>query len=200
MTRRSYIKALNEILSPLGFERRGDDWIRVRGNIWECVNRQASVYGGVTVNLSAKDLETEKLFLCIFEEDGAIQMPPVDQRIGALMDGYDRWWKTEEVDGPSDMAETVLKYGLPWFDGTRTLEQQIEHWYGGRTVSDRGYHARSMIGLALTLYRMGEADEAGQVVRKQAPRTAIPSAVECVGKVREWLDRQSARNDAHNKP
>lgn len=195
MTRTSYAKALDEALRPLGFKRDGDDWVRVRGDMWECVNRQSSWLGGVTVNLHMKDLETEKLFLEIFSADGAIQMPPINERIGILIDNFDRWWKNDEPDGPRDMAEAVVKYGLPWFDKVRTLEEQAEHWFGRRiTLTERGYHGPSMVKLALTLYRMGELEEACAVLRKPVPKTAIPANVQRVTKVREWLGCREPSN------
>lgn len=191
MTRPSYAKALDAVLRPLGFERRGDDWIRVRGDLWECVNRQSSWLGGVTVNFEMKDLETEKLFLKIFEAEGAVQMPAIGIRIGTLIDNYDRWWKADEPNGPKEMADAVLKYGLPWFDRVRTPEQQAENWFGRRTaLTVRGYHGRSLVGLALTLYRMGEIDEASEVLRKPVPRTAVEAGVRHVARAREWLDRE----------
>lgn len=189
MARKSYAKALDEALRPRGFQRTGDNWIRVRGDMWECVNRQASWLGGVTVNLFMKDLETEKLFLEIFGPEGAIQMPaPVDARIGTLIDRYDRWWTKDEIDGPSRMAEAVVAYGLPWFDQAHTLEEQAENWFARRSaLSVRGYFGPGLIGLALTLYRMGERDEACEVLRKPVPRTAIPASVRDVARVREWM-------------
>jgi hypothetical protein len=189
---RSYAKALDQLLTPLGFARTGDDWVRVRGDMWACVNRQASRLLGVTVNLAMKDLETEKLFLQIFADQGAVLMPPVEVRIGEVIDGRDRWWKSDQPDGPRELAEAVRDYGLPWFDAVHTLEQQAEHWFARKTaLTGPGYAAPSLIRLALTLYRMGELDEARQVVSKPVPRTAVPSGVQSVAKVREWLERQA---------
>lgn len=185
---RSYARSLDQVLAPVGFKRSGDDWVRVRGNMWECVNRQSSWLGGVTVNFLMKDLETERLFLTIFGPQGAVEMPPIDTRIGALIDGYDRWWKNDEPNGPSEMAKAVLEYGLPWFDRVRTLEQQAEHWFARKTaLSARGYHGQSLVGLALTLHRMGELAEACEVLRKPVPKTAIPASVQHVAKVQAWL-------------
>jgi len=187
---RSYVKALDDALRPLGFERTGDDWVRVRGDMWECVNRQSSNLSGVTVNLSVKDLVTKKLFLEIFGGDGAILLPPIQARIGEVIDGYDRWWTSKEPNGPKELADVVLKHGLPWFDRVRTLEQQAECWFVRKTaLTSRGYHGLSLVGLALTLYRMGELEEAREVVRKPVPKTAIPANVRWVTKVREWLDQ-----------
>ena len=188
MTRRSYAKALDEALRPAGFHRSGDDWIRIRGDMWECVNRYSSWLGGVTLTLYAKDLETEKLFLEIFKSRGAIQMPPTSTGIGALIDGGSRWWKKDEPDGDSSIAETVVRYGLPWFDRVRTLEEQAENWFARKTaLTARGYFGPGLIGLALTLYRMGNLQEACDVLRKPVPKTAIKASVDTVACVREWL-------------
>lgn len=186
----SYAKALDDTLRPLGFERRGDDWVRLRGDMWECVNRQVSKLYGVTVNLLMKDLATEKLFLEIFRDEGAILMPPLDVRIGELIDGRDRWWTSRDPNGPKELVEAVVTHGLPWFDMVRILEEQAEHWFARKTaLTSRGYHGPSLIGLALTLYRMGELQEAREVVRKPVPTTAIAASVRSVAKVRKWLDR-----------
>lgn len=195
MSRKSFPKALDDALRPLGFHREGHEWIRVRGDMWECVRRDSSWLGGVTVNLAMKDLETEKLYLEIFAPQGAIRMPAIRADIGGLVDGYARWWKTGEPDAPADMAATLLKYGLPWFDKVRSLEDQAAKWYGRETaLTRRGYHSPSMIGLALTLYRLGELGEACRVLRKPVPKTAIPTNVENVARVRDWLGCDAADN------
>jgi len=51
----------------------------------------------------------------------------------------------------------------------------------------RGYYAPGMIGLALTLYRMGEVDEALAVLAKPVPKLAIAPWVEKVVRVRDWM-------------
>lgn len=199
---RSYAKALDDVLAPLGFQRAGDDWVRVRGDMWECVNRQSSSsLGGVTVNLLMKDLETERLFLEIFGPEGAVQMPPIDIRLGALIDGYDRWWRRDEPNGPQEMVLALVTRGLPWFDRVRTLEQQADSWFARKTaLSARGYHSRSLVGLALTLHRMGEMEEACQVLRKPVPKTAIQSGVRDVARVREWLGCDGGEGRREAKP
>jgi hypothetical protein len=187
VTRKSYAKALDEVLRPLGFERSGDDWLRIRGDMWECVHRHSSWLGGVTAEFFMKDLETEKIYMEIFRPEGAIQMPAISASIGQLIDGYSRKWG-EEPDGPANMANAVERHGLPWFDRVRSLEEQATNWYGRDTaLSSRGYDGHSLVGLALTLYRMGELDEACAALRKPVPKTAIPASVKRVATLRKWL-------------
>lgn len=190
MTSRPYPKALDRALRPLEFRRKRLDWVRVRGELEETVNLQSGWLGGRTVNLWIKNLETEKLYLEIFGSDGAIQMPPISKRIGILIDNHDHWWG-DEPEGPEDMANWVVRVGLPWFDRSPSLEDQAVNWYG-RGTAMRGYYGPGLIGLGLTLYRMGERDEACEVLNKPVPKTAGHTWPGKVARVREWLGCPSA--------
>jgi hypothetical protein len=190
MGRRSYPQALDAVLRPLGFTRHGDDWIRVRGDIEDCVNRQSRWIGGVTVNLFQKDLETEKLYREIMGPDEPLLFCGSQARIGTLVYGYDRWWTTDDPNGPDEVARLVVEHGMAWFDRVRTLEDQAVSWYHRDALlsSERSYGKYNIL-LAITLYRMGRYDEACRVVRHPQPRTAIRSVVSAMNRVRQWLDR-----------
>jgi hypothetical protein len=133
-----------------------------------------------------KDLETEKTFLKIFGPEGATRMGYISAQIGQLIDNHHRRWR-DEPGGPEEMADLTVKFGVPWFDKVRTLEEQAANWYGRYSEVTRDYHAPSMIGLSLTLYRMGELAEACAVLNKPVPKTAIPENVRTVAVVRQWL-------------
>uniref|UniRef100_UPI00301D676F DUF4304 domain-containing protein n=1 Tax=Phenylobacterium sp. TaxID=1871053 RepID=UPI00301D676F len=123
MSRLSYTKALDNLLVPLGFQREKRMWSRVRGDMLEQLDLQKSwIDGAVTVNLWAKDLETDRILKAIpcEEQLGIIQF---GQRIGYLIDGRDRWWKNDPK-GPAEVAEMVRVHGLPWFDRVTSLEDQ----------------------------------------------------------------------------
>jgi hypothetical protein len=184
----TYAKAIDQALRPHGFIKSGNNWTRVRGDMWECVNRQSSWLGGVTVNLEMKDLETERIYVAVFGSEVSLGLPPISQRIGHLIGNADRWWSKDEVDGPADLADAVVKFGLPWFDRVRTLQEQAENWYGRSLPrTGRRFHAFSMIVLALTLYRMGEIEEACGVLRTPVPKIAGASVERRFAKVREWI-------------
>lgn len=188
MTRLSYTKAIDRALAPLGFERSGKDWIRLRGDIWDCVNLQNSwVDGSVTVNLYAKDLETERILKAI--ECGAVLgIRLAGERIGMLIDGYDRWWKNDP-NGPAELAEAVREYGLPWFDRVSTLEDQAAHWYF-RTATAQPWRKPNLTALAVTLYRLGQAEEALALFEAPVPKTAIATLVTEGRCVQRWLKEQ----------
>lgn len=188
MTRLSYTKAIDGVLQPLGFERSGKDWIRLRGDIWDCVNLQKSwINGSVTVNLYAKDLETERILKSI-ACDTALGVRPVYERIGQLIDGHDRWWKNDP-NGPAELSEAVSKYGLPWFDRIQTLEDQATHWYY-RTATAQPWRKPNLTALAVTLYRLGELEEALALFDAPVPKTAIATLVAEGRCVQRWLEGQ----------
>ena len=105
MSSRSYAKTLDGLLKPFGFERRGSEWSRVRGDMWECVDLQTSSIAGVTANIMAKDIVTESILSSV-PCSRPIFMHPISMRIGHLIDGYDRWWRNNP-DGPAELAAAV---------------------------------------------------------------------------------------------
>ncbi len=183
MKARSYTAALNQVLEPAGFQRDGKDWIRVRGDMWECVNLQVSSIAGTTANLMIKDLELEKLVRAIPTMGKPIPMIPITVRIGRLIDNYDHWWRGDP-EGPTQLSDVVRVLGLPYFDLVRTPEEQAVNWFG--RGSGTRWHASSRIYLALTLYRMGEIAEACEALRNP-PKTAIPEWRAHAEAVSRWL-------------
>jgi hypothetical protein len=200
VSRSSYAKALTKLLQPLGFQRDRSDWVRVRGDIWECVNLQISWVAGVTANVQMKDLETEKLLQSI-PCDPPIFLPPVSMRIGQLIDRHDRWWKNDP-NGPIELTEAINTYGLPWFDTVRTTGDQAARWYGRASASlwrssehplgrVSPWRSSSIVPLAVTLYRMGEVAEAQALFDAPVPKTASPSLVAKGRCVERWLNGQA---------
>lgn len=190
MTRLSYTKALDRALQPLGFAREGRDWKRLRGEIQDWVNLQKSwVDGGVTVNLFAKNLETERILKSIpcDEVPGIIQF---GQRIGQLIDGRDRWWKNDP-NGPIEVAEAVLAYGIPWFERVRSLEDEASNWYFRGTTGS--WRKPNLTALAVTLFRLGALDEALTLFEEPVPKTASRTLVTQGRCVQRWLQDQAGK-------
>jgi hypothetical protein len=188
-----YAKALHALLKPLGFSRKGNEWTRVRDDIWERVDIQGSWLGGVTVNVSAKDLRTAEIFESIpcAEE---LWLRPITSRVGQLIDKRDRWW-TDEPDGPAEMAEAVRVYGVPWFDRVRSVEDQAAKWYG-RYSTDGPWRNSSLPALAVTLYRLGELDEALALFTEPERKTGIASYVAKCRCVEHWLKDQALQRSS----
>jgi hypothetical protein len=190
MTRLSYTKAIDEVLRPAGFERDGKQWTRIRGEMKEQLDLQkSSVDGSVTVNVWAKNLETDRILRSIpcDAEMGIIQF---GVRIGDLIDGQDRWWRNDP-NGPAELAQAVRTYALPWYDQFSTLKDQAAKQYarGGA----RPWRNPSIPPLAVTLYRLGEIDEALALFDAPVPNTAIPNLVAKCKCVQRWLQEQHSK-------
>ena len=188
MTRLSYTKALDRALEPLGFARDGKtDWKRVRGEIEDWVNLQKSwIDGGVTVNLFAKNLETERILRSI-PCDKRLGIISFGQRIGDLIDGRDRWWKNDP-NGPSEVAEAVQVYGIPWFERVQSLEDEASLWYWRGTTGS--WKKPNLSALVVTLFRLGALEEALGLFEEPVPRTAMPRMVAEGRCVQRWLQAQ----------
>lgn len=184
MSRRSYKARLDALLTPLGFTRNGQNWSRVREGMKETVNLQVSNIAGSTINLQVVDVESARLADEISAGSGEFHMG-ITQRIGHLIDNYDHWWNSHS-NGPAELTEAVRVYGLPYFDRVRSLEDQAAKWFG-RGGGGR-WHGPTMIGLAITLYRLGEAEEALVVLSMPPPKLAIPAWVARVEQVRRWIE------------
>ena len=184
MTRLTYTRAIDGVLRPVGFTRQARQWTRIRGEMQEQIDLQKSwIDGSVTVNVWAKNLETDRILKSIpcDADMGIIQF---GVRIGTLINGQDRWWKNDP-NGPAELAEAVRAYGLPWFDQFETLEDQAANRYGRGGLQP--WRSPDIPPLAITLYRLGEIDEALALFDAPVPKTAIPNLVANCRCVQHWL-------------
>lgn len=176
MTARSYTAALDQLLTPLGFVRdatlrtRDKDWVRRSAAFEDVVNLQISSYAGATANVGTKDLQSEAILEAAIPPNSPGLKYPAYHRIGALMDGLDHWWRADP-NGPSELCRAVETYGLPLFESLRDLEAQARALGRGAT---KYRISTPTLYLAVTLYRLGELDEACQVLANPPKRT-LPS-------------------------
>lgn len=189
MTRVSYTKSLDALLTPLGFRREKSFWNRIRGDIREQVQLQKSSFGsGVTINIWIMDLVTEGILQSI-PSDSPVATSQLIVRIGRLIDGRDIWWKNNP-DGPAEVVAAVRDYGLPWLERAWTLEQQSETWFGGRRRAP--WRGDYLAAQAVTLFRMGHLDEAIALFEGPPRRTSHPKFVTLMKCVEAWLREQEA--------
>lgn len=179
MSSNSYIGALDGVLQPAGFTRNGRNWIRIGDGFEDCVNLQVSSRAGTTANISSKDLTTD----AIWNE----AVPPgtpglyyhTTVRIGQLMDRTDHWWR-RDPNGPGELSQAIVTYALPFLESRRSLEVQAVAFGRGET---KWFNSRLRIGLAITLYRMGEHEEACAALANP-PKRLPPSWLEEIEAVR----------------
>jgi hypothetical protein len=187
MSRKSYVSALDEVLKPLGFQRAGRVWSRQVGSVLERIDLQVSSIAGTTANLWTKDLATEALLQEAIPWKRPIGIIQEGYRIGELMEGkLDRWWKNDP-NGPAELAEALKVHAPGYFEGHRSIEAQARYFGRG---SPRWYWVPGRIYLALTLYRMGEIEEACNVL-SDPPKSLVGTWKAQVDSVRDWLGCQA---------
>jgi len=184
MSRRSYVAALDEVLKPMGFTREGKEWSRRVGTVFEVVDLQVSSIAGTTANLWSYDAATNDLLKEAIPWKPDITMALSAWRIGELTTGYDRWWKNDP-NGPAELAEALKIHAPPFFEARRSLEAQAAGFGRAANKWNKSDTDRR-IYLALTLYRMGELDEACQALRNP-PKTTPSSWLAEIESVRRWL-------------
>jgi hypothetical protein len=143
-----------------------------------------SSIAGTTANLWSYDGATNDLLKAAIPWKPDVTMVLGAWRIGTLMSGYDRWWKNDP-NGPTELAEAIRLHAPPFFEARRSLEDQARlfgraapRWTSGNTPS-RTY-------LALTLFRMGELEEACAALRNP-PKTIPASWLAQAESIRRWL-------------
>jgi hypothetical protein len=194
MTRINYARVIDKALKPLGFDRDADDWIRIRGDRWECVNRYSSWLGGVHVTLSMKDLETQRVYRSIFHlPDDLAWGGYLDEDLGVLVNGRQGFWMQDTPNGAQDLVDKLLTFGLPWFETFQTPEQVVAPW---RARTDpptyRAFNPTWLITYMICFYRLGDLEAAREVLRTPAPRLAPPKCLEAIARASAWLEARIA--------
>jgi hypothetical protein len=182
MSRRSYVSALDEVLKPLGFERVGRRWSRVVGDVLEEIDLQVSAIAGTTANLWTRDLATQELLRQAIPWKRPLGIILEGQRIGELMCGRDIWWKNDP-NGPAELAKAIRVHAPQYFEAQRGLEDQANQ-FGRR--AQRWSIVPNRMYLALTLYRMGEFEEACRAL-SNPPKSLVGTWKDQVDSVRNWL-------------
>lgn len=197
MTRVNYARVIDKALKPFGFVRDGDDWIRIREDRWECVNRPSSSYGGVHVTLSMKDLETQRIYQMIFDRPGdSAWRGYLDEDLGILANGYQGFWRQDTPNGAQDLVDKLLGFGLPWFETFQTPEEVVGPW---RSRTDpptyRDFSPVWLVTYMICFYRLGDLEAAQAVLRTPAPRLATPASLMHMERARAWLEERIAERD-----
>ncbi len=151
------------------------------GDIREMVFVQVEQDQGTTANLYSLDLKTEALLQEILPwSEGFANF---GMRIGDLMCGMDHWWRAKDPNGPRELADALRLHAEPYFAGRRSLSDQAKCL--GRGSPTFG-NSLVRMRLALTLYRMGQIDEACQSLRNPS-KWAYRNFGKNIDAVRNWL-------------
>ena len=142
MSKASIIERLDATLKPLGFSRQGTIWNRPSELSVDVFDMQISRDGN-TFTLSAGMLD--KAVHEVFWGEAppkVIEQPQctVGVRIGALIDGKDKWW---DLDSPDDGSvpralEQSIQLIVRFLESVRTRERMVQ-WLEDTEVTKKRY-------------------------------------------------------------
>lgn len=209
MARLTYKQALDALLLPMGFTYRDHSpqypgigkrervYDRERDGFRESVFLAYSTYYGMTADFLLDDLTTRALYKEA-RPAGENGLEIRTGRISEITGGVHSGWFKDDPHGPEALAALVKELAEPWFNEVRSLEDQAVKWYL-RGIPYAGTTVSSDIGLALTLYRMGEFDEAIKAADVPPRRTRPKLWADDVYGVRDWLIERVAEERAQEK-
>lgn len=155
-----HISALDSLLVPNHFERRGRVWNRNVDGYIDVVDLQLSKYGdSFTVNIGVLDEDIYEAcwgHTCLVFYDEA--SCTVRERLGVLVAGRDTWWDIRDHNSAGLIAARVQEFAMNFFDQSHSPEamERFLRSDGGRRVR----YPPESIYLALILMKMGKRVEA----------------------------------------
>lgn len=132
-------ESFQEILKPLGFKKKGNNFYLKIQDLGQIINVQKSTFGtkndiSFTINTG---LFIPEYYLAFYNyhDKGVPDFPPepvclVRKRIGALMKTIDTWYSLTEITDENILIEEMKlnlhKYILPYFEGLKTKENFLQ--------------------------------------------------------------------------
>lgn len=115
---------LGPSLRARGFRKRRNNFRRTEEAGWQVVDFQASQWG------SRDEVRfTLNLWVGVTELADADADSHVQERIGAVLDGDDRWWSvdaTTDIDRLADELRRIVdEYALPWLQERSSLDRLL---------------------------------------------------------------------------
>jgi hypothetical protein len=156
MTARAVIVRMDEVLIPLGFQRKKVTWNRALGSVVDAVDVQVSKAGD-SLTINAGVLESEVYRTCWGTQPPPdIEVPSctVYVRIGQLVDLKDLWWPLNAERTPEDVTEKLKAYVLPFLERMNS-HAEMERFLDAAGVARQKYPL-PIIQLAILRHRRGD--------------------------------------------
>lgn len=174
MTLSAYITETEGVLRSNGFSRSRRTWNRCFKQYIDVVDLQVAKSGdAVTINVGV--LEREAFAFCWGKPPGnPVQESSciVRARLGELVDNRDCWWAVNDQHGPSQVAEALVKFAIPYFERMHSSERMIESLE--ETGARRLPYPLPAIYLAILLIEHGESDSGFALLGDRAARATKP--------------------------
>ncbi|MBN5141405.1 DUF4304 domain-containing protein [Stenotrophomonas maltophilia] len=162
MTIKTLVARIDQLLGPLGFERKGALWNRRRGSVVEVIDVQVSK-GRDTATINAGVLQVDA-----FEKawgrrlEGFVEEPfcIVRARVGEIVGVHDLWWPLNDGQIPEKVAATLETHVLPFLERSRTQEAMEAY-----LEAEHGRYPLPKIYLAILKHQVGDVKSACAILR-----------------------------------
>ncbi len=124
MTAALIISSFDQVLAPMGFNRKKTTWNRETGSLVEVIDIQISK-GGELATMNAGVLSRSIYFVCWGRDaEPFIEEPfcTVRARIGQLINNLDIWWNVGGKSAPEEMIECLIAQILPFLERMQSLK------------------------------------------------------------------------------
>ncbi|MDZ7474414.1 DUF4304 domain-containing protein [Stenotrophomonas pavanii] len=163
MTIKKLIARTDEVLAPLGFNRKGALWNRTIDSIVEVIDIQVGKSGDTaTINAGVLQVDTfEKAWG--HKPQGFVEKPfcIVRARVGEIVNNHDLWWPLNDDQTPKNVAMTLETHVLPFLERSRTQEAM-----GAFLEAVHGNYPLPKIYLAILKCQGGDIQSACAILRK----------------------------------
>ena len=167
MSTKKLISAIDVILKPLGFVRKGMTWNRRSSDVIDIIDVQISKLGEtVTLNAGVLDIV---VYLCIWDK-----VPPVFVeepfatvriRIGDLLDHKDKWWKIDQDNSVTEILSVINDTLIPFFDRLHRRDEMAA-WLDRPEVAKRRQPVE-ILARASLMKLLGQGSEACEFIELQ---------------------------------
>lgn len=130
----------HEILKPLGFRKKGNNFYSQKDGIGHMINIQKSIYNAkhhIHFTINASVFLPEFWSVCYNYFNRPVPDFPTEpecilrKRIGELRDESDKWYEVTDDSDPAELSEemkkNVTEYILPHFGRVLTKDMLIDH-------------------------------------------------------------------------
>lgn len=164
---------VHSLLEPLGFNRKGSSnlWNRRIDGFIDVLDIQVSQFSSTyTINIGVVDVVAFQIFKdgappeFVYEPDATIR-----DRIGSLIDRYEKWWEIDDPDSADDTVTCIRDYALPFFESHKS-HQAVRDWLIERGAEKYPYPPLSM-NLAILEQILGDDMRAKEILKNKRDKT-----------------------------
>ena len=159
MANTTFWRTLDKVLEPVGFVRSDRTWERVEEGFRDHIHLQTVSGSGTRAYVATTDMVSDAILDSVTPREFVGEIGLLDVvsiNVGDFLGPYSRYWRGTG-SGPSDLAQVIVDYGLPFLARLHTFEGMKERL---ERSAIKWRDPTSRFHLAIMLHRAGRNQEA----------------------------------------